>query len=200
MTCSLALLAAFTLSSCDKDAHKAWKIAGEWEGDMGMYYEVENRQTGDLERFNASRTIIKFDQEDRYSGWGEEVDYYDEGPAGWTYYSFDWPIHNGDIRMTYHGAHNLDVVIRDYKLKNSEFYGYIGNTEFHLKNVTHYNYDWDFYDPYWLGFTYWTDPDYYFYYSKSRDLEGGNAKPETPVVRHGSRYMEGFQETEDNKQ
>lgn len=204
MVMSVALL---TFTSCDlvwkaeddMDFHKSVKVAGQWTGDFGMYYNY--RYNGRLYTFDSYDTDIVFypDYDGATYGYGKQVDYYEQGPYSRIYNSFDWEIRRGVIYMQYRQDSSLDCTIHDYDITSDRFYGRFGNSKdkFYLSKIADY-YDWTIY------------MDYYFFYPRnnwrwsplysipvqnsdsSNDLSGTRAEAETEnmdgMVSFGRRF------------
>lgn len=182
-----ALLFGMTLASCDDDVTKSVRISGEWEGDFGMCYDVENPHTGRMERFDATYSYLYFMPHHDYAtyGTGKQVDFYNYGPYSKQYYYFRWEISDGHIYMSYPANRNLSVVIDDYRLTHSRFTGYINGSRFDLDKLTDY-YQWDSYtgDYRYYDNGSWTWDGYYNV--KSRAFVDDDSKV---VLRN--RFMEG---------
>lgn len=185
---SVALAATFAFSSCNSDdENEARVLAGEWEGDWGMWYEDEDGYI-----FDADYTYIKLvpDHSNATHGVGYQEDYYSWDTSGrvrsyyrYLWYKFDWEIRNGIIYLYYYDDLNLDSFIRDYRLDNTYFSGYFGDSpnRFRMSKLT------DFY--YWTPAMYiesgWYGYDVYYddYYSKQFE---GTAKSKSankaPVI------------------
>ena len=78
MMVALTTLTAFT--SCDDDIDQAMALSGEWTGDFGMYYEIEDPYTGRWISFDASQTDLVFYPEYEYAtyGTGKQIGYWDD--------------------------------------------------------------------------------------------------------------------------
>ena len=158
------LVALLTFTSCDivwkaeedMDFHKSVKVAGQWTGDFGMYYNY--RYNGRMYTFDSYDTDIVFypDYDDATYGYGKQVDYYEEGPYSRIYNSFNWEIQHGVIYMQYRHDNSLDCSIHDYTITYDCFQGRFGNSKdrFYLRKIADY-YDWTIY------------MDYYFFYTRN---------------------------------
>ena len=185
---SVALAATFAFSSCNSDdENEARVLAGEWEGDWGMWYEDEDGYI-----FDADYTYIKLvpDHSNATHGVGYQEDYYSWDTSGrvrsyyrYLWYKFDWEIKNGIIYLYYYDDLDLDNFIRDYRLDTTYVSGYFGDspTRFRMSKLT------DFY--YWTPAMYiesgWYGYDVYYdgYYAKQFE---GTAKSKSankaPVI------------------
>ena len=194
---AIGLCAAFT--SCnDDDTEEAMVLSGEWQGNWGMYYEVEDPY-GNIVAFDSYDTDIVFYPDYNYAthGYGYQVDWYRTGPYERLSYRFDWSINNGVIYLNYPGFPEYNTSIRDYRMNNNRFTGYFSNgTEpFYLYKIADY-YDWSYYYPYeyhtWVSIGWSWD----FYYAKTRTETGEansttNKTTEKPrIVKIGSRLAE----------
>lgn len=200
----LQLLAAVSLctvlSSCnDEDTEESIVLSGQWQGDWGMYYEIEHR--GHIYTFDSYDTDIVFYPDYDYAthGYGYQVDWYREGPYERLSYRFDWNIRNGVIYLTYPGYPEYNTSIRDYRMNNNRFTGYFdnGSDPFYLNKIADY-YDWTYYYDYGY-YHYWTydswDWGYYPYYAKTRSTSADNDTASVPstedrIVKIGSRLAE----------
>lgn len=118
----VAVATAISFSSCSSDDEmEARVLAGEWEGDWGMWYVDTHNY-----KWYADVTNVRFNHEHRTHGTGLQVDYYRHGPYEYLYYKFDWEVRDGVIYLTYRHDHDLDTEIFDYKLTNDTFDGYFG--------------------------------------------------------------------------
>lgn len=170
-----ALAGTMTLTSCDEDNNKAYKLNGEWYGDFGMNYTYTygNRTY----RFDCYDTKIKFSSDIMYSSHGTavQVDYYADGPYEYLYYNIDWTINNGVITLRYHWANQWDTRIYNYALSTSHFTGYFDNTNVPFDLRALYSYDWNirnsYYQEYGYGCDRYSNYGYYPYpyYAPSKD-------------------------------
>lgn len=197
MFCLMATLVSMTFTSCeDEDTHEAMVLSGQWYGDFGMYYEVQDRY-GNWQRFDSYDTDIVFYPDYDYAthGYGKQVDYYRYGPYDYQYYYFNWSIRNGVVYLTYPHDSNLNTGIYDYRMNNDYFEGRFegSDTRFSLRKIVDY-YDWSYYNGY--GNYYYYPSNYYYdyyydypYYAKGRD---GKAAPtgNEPAIRRGNRFTE----------
>lgn len=125
------------------DKAQSMAFSGEWTGDFGMYYNY--RYAGRTYTFWADYTNIVFYP--RYAGatygTGKQVDYYYDGPYAYEYHSFNWEIRAGIVYLDYPSDRSLNTSIYDYRMTNSSFYGYFGdsNESFSLRKIADY-YDW----------------------------------------------------------
>ena len=109
---SVALAATFAFSSCNSDdENEARVLAGEWEGDWGMWYEDEDGYI-----FDADYTYIKLvpDHSNATHGVGYQEDYYSWDTSGrvrsyyrYLWYKFDWEIKNGIIYLYYYESYTI---------------------------------------------------------------------------------------------
>lgn len=195
MMVALTTLTAFT--SCDDDIDQAMALSGEWTGDFGMYYEIEDPYTGRWISFDASQTDLVFYPEYEYAtyGTGKQIDYYRYGPYKYQYYYFNWRVRNGIVYMEYPYDPGLNVAINDYRMSSTRFTGWIGDVKFSLYKMRDF-YNWgDYYGDYGYGWNdgwYWDD----YYYSKGRDGKR-SVEPDTSNlnIRRGNRFMEKQTET-----
>lgn len=195
MMVALTTLTAFT--SCDDDIDQAMALSGEWTGDFGMYYEIEDPYTGRWISFDASQTDLVFYPEYEYAtyGTGKQIDYYRYGPYKYQYYYFNWRVRNGIVYMEYPYDPGLNVAINDYRMSSTRFTGWIGDVKFSLYKMRDF-YNWgDYYGDYGYGWNdgwYWDD----YYYSKGRDGKQ-SVEPDTSNlnIRRGNRFMEKQAET-----
>lgn len=137
----------------DMDVHQSIKFAGQWTGDLGMYYTY--RMGGRLYTFDSYDTDIVFypEYDGATWGYGKQVDYYEHGPYTHIYNRFDWEIRSGVIYLQYYSDPSLDCAIYDYSMTHDRFQGRFGNSNdrFYLTKIADY-YDWSIYR------------DYYYYY------------------------------------
>ncbi len=195
MICLMATLVSMTFASCeDEDAYEAKVLSGEWTGDFGMYYEIENRY-GKWERFDSYDTDIVFYPDNAYAthGYGKQIDYYRRGPYEYQYYNFYWSIRNGVIYLDYPYDPELNTAICNYRLYPDYFEGWFdgSDTKFRLRKLV--DFDWSYYnayDSYYYCPNYTYYYDYFpYYYAKSR---GSNAESgeSAPAIKHGNRFNE----------
>lgn len=152
----MLLVAALSFSACDiyiddeydpyypsgrGDRGRANVIAGEWQGDFGMFYTAVNPYTNRATQFDATNTYILF-QSDYYnarSGSGKQIDFYNYGPLRQRYHRFVWEVRSGVLYLNYPGEPALNVAIYDYSLSNNYFSGYAGDSRFRF-NLRKLNY------------------------------------------------------------
>ena len=89
----------------------------------------------------------------------------------YLWYKFDWEIRDGILYLSYYDDLNLDTFIRDYRLDNTYFSGYFGdsNTRFRMSKLTDYYY-WTptmWIESGWYGYDVYYDNSYY-----SKQFEG----------------------------
>lgn len=177
------------------------KLSGEWQGNWGMYYQVEDPY-GNTVEFDSYDTDIVFYADDEYAnkGYGYQVDWYSSGPYERMSFRFDWYIDKGIIYLNYPGFPEYSTRIRDYQMKGDSFTGYFSNgtQPFTLKRMNKY-YNWSEYTPY--EYNYWVNEswswDYSYYYDKIRSAVG-STKGKVPktdttttrIVMIGSRLTE----------
>lgn len=179
----LGALLGFT-SCSDSDHDEARVLAGEWQGDWGMWYQDE-----DGYYFYADYTYIRLipDHYDATHGYGYQEDYYswDDTRSVMSYYRylwyrFDWQVSNGRIYITYPSNPDLDAYIRDYRLSLDYFSGYFddSNDRFRLVKLSDF-YDWT---PTVVVSTYY---GYSIYSGYSPKYQGqANSKQLQPATRH----------------
>ena len=188
---TIALLAmCFIFTSCehDEDVHESIALSGQWRGDWGMFYEIVDRG-GRVYRYDSFDTDIVFYPEYNYAtyGYGYQVDWYDYGPYERLSFRFKWRIDNGIVNIYYPGYPEYDTFIRDYRLDNDYFSGYLGDsgTRFRLDKIR------DFYD-----WSYYYDYDYHQwgwgYYGKTRSADSNELtlSTEGKIIKIGSKYSE----------
>lgn len=187
----IASLLAFT--SCDPDVDKSMVLAGEWEGDFGVYYTYRT-QTGRLYDFYAEYTRLTFYPHHDHAtyGDGKEYDYYREGPYEYETNYFLWEIKHGDIYLDYPQCPELNTVIYKYDLNNDIFSGRKGDVSerFYMRKIA------DFYE--------WTpDVNYHsygnrdnwgsYYHARTRDgkaIEAPVTEEEGTIIKHGNRFAD----------
>jgi hypothetical protein len=198
----LTVVMSLTLfASCDDDLYQARVLSGEWSGDFGMYYEMRNPKTGQWYSFDAYETNLVFYPYDEYSasGTGRQVDYYRDGPYTYQYYEFEWDVRNGVIYLHYPYDPELNVSIRDYRMNNRSFSGWIGNVRFELYKLRDFYWN-DYYGSGGYGYGwydgwYWNDG---YYYSKTRGAEQVEAVDvESLEIRRGNRFANGTSKEEE---
>ena len=213
-TLLIGVLAMMAFTSCDEDVATAYRLEGEWTGDMGMYYSFADRYNR-LWEVDAAYTNIRFFRDGSAHGHGDQIDFYNDGPYRYQIYYFQWRVVDGVIQMRYNGSHQLDCDIYHWSIGSDYdeytrqyrdvFAGYINNTtrfllfklmDFNWNNYG-YNYDnyygYSYYDNYDYYYQYGYDP--YYYYGKTRS-EGADSvasdtvKGEIKIVKRGSRFFE----------
>ncbi|MBE6260103.1 MAG: hypothetical protein E7107_04650 [Prevotella sp.] len=124
---TMALVATTMFMSCEvsyyddiEDREEARTLEGTWTGYIDTYMYDRFGISGD-----SYRTTIYFERDNRYGGWGYEVDYnlysiYDD----YYYCPFNWEVVNGEIIIHYADSWN-DVYIYDYSLSAYNFSGYM---------------------------------------------------------------------------
>lgn len=184
-----------SLTSCDnEDVHESIVLSGQWRGDWGMYYQIE--RYGQIYTYDSFDTDIVFYPDYDYAthGYGYQVDWYDYGPYERLSFRFKWSINNGIVNIYYPFNPEYNTFIRDYRLNNDYFSGYLGNssTRFRLGKIRDY-YDWSYYSYYdyyyWERTTYGRD----YYYGKTRNATAPEELPLDPnnkIIKIGSRYTE----------
>ena len=188
---TIAMLAVcFTFTSCvDDDVEESIVLSGQWRGDWGMYYQTVDRY-GHVYTYDSFDTDIVFypDHGHATHGYGYQVDWYDYGPYERLSFRFEWSINNGIVDIYYPGYPEYNTFIRDYRLNNNRFSGYLGNssTRFNLGKI------WDYYDwSYYYGYDYhpwgW---GYYYGKTRSTDREEIALPSDAPIIKIGSRYSE----------
>ena len=188
----LVMCVAFT--SCEnEDVKESIVLSGQWRGDWGMYYQIEHR--GRVYTYDSYDTDIVFYPDYDYAtyGYGYQVDWYDYGPYERLSFRFKWSIDNGIVKIYYPGYPEYDTFIRDYRLSNDYFSGYLGNsnTRFSLGKLRDY-YDWtpySYYDYYPWAYYGWTW-DYYYGKTRSTDCEEVPLSSDDKIIKIGNRYME----------
>jgi len=197
----LGVCVLFVSCSHDDDVDESMVLSGQWQGNWGMYYEVENPRTGEIVAFDSYDTDIVFYPQYDYATYGDgyQVDWYEEGPYSRMSYRFTWSISNGIIYMNYPGFPEYNTSIRNYHMNSSRFTGYFSNgTEpFYLHKIADF-YDWSYYDDW--DYHYWEYDSWSwdgYYYAKTR-TEAGDAVQGLPtdsvakprIVKIGSRLAE----------
>ncbi len=192
IVCLLATMTTMTFSSCtvDEDTHEAMMLSGQWTGDFGMFYEIQDRW-GNWHRFDSYDTDLVFYPDYDYAthGTGKQVDYYREGPYAYQYYYFDWSVRNGVVYLTYPYDPELNTAIYNYSMNHDYFSGRFdgSSSTFRLRKLVDY-YNWDYYHGnYMYAPCYDYYYDYYDFYAKQRD--GGNTEnAPAPEIRRGNRF------------
>lgn len=200
---AISTLSLFSFTSCNDDVDMSIALSGDWDGDFGMYYDYYDRYDRYVATFDCYDTDISFYPDYDYAthGYGYQVDFYRTGPYTKIYHSFEWEILNENIYLYYVGESELNTVIRDFRLSNSYFSGYFGNssTRFSLSKYRDY-YDWD---PYWhdygtynygVGYGYYDRDGWYYDYGYTRGAEApANAEElkadgKNFTIRYGNRF------------
>ena len=191
------------LSSCTyHDTEEAIVLSGQWQGNWGMYYEVED-PWGNIVAFDSYDADIVFYPDYDYAthGYGYQVDWYNEGPYERMSYRFHWSITSGIIHLTYPGYPEYNSDIRDYHLNYDRFRGYFtnGTQPFELYKIADY-YNWSYY--YEWDYHYWPYAAWswdVYYYGKARPemdtrttADSTEAKSDSlpHIVKIGSRLAE----------
>lgn len=188
---TIAMLALCTsLTSChNEDVHESIVLSGQWRGDWGMFYEIADRG-GRIYRYDSFDTDIVFYPEYNYAsyGYGYQVDWYDYGPYERLSFRFTWRVENGIVSIYYPGYPEYNTFIRDYRLDNDYFSGYLGDsgTRFRLSKIRDY-YDWSYY--YGYDYHFW---DWDYYYGKTRSADSGEIPfgDGATIIKVGNRYAE----------
>ena len=189
----LILAGGMMMVSCDEDIEDAMDLSGDWEGDMGMYMDLDGDPNTQYDIFDAHNTWIAFYPKDDYATWGygEEVDYFtSDCPYRYQNLYFEWHIRNQVLYLEYPYNHKLDVAIYDYRFRNKRTV-----LEFTINNeyFCHLNKLRDGYENSW----YWWDHDdaimknnheYYHYmtwaeWNLAKGREGGVAASENNAVK-----------------
>lgn len=194
----MSLVVISILTSCDSDTEKSMVLAGQWQGDFGMYYTYTTN-TGRTYEFNSYDTDIVFYPDHEYAsyGYGKQVDYYDYGPYEYEYHYFLWEVRYGKIYIEYPSDPNLNTVITQYHLTNNIFSGYFNgsSTMFRMYKMTDF-YDWT---PYANYYSYSSRSGWqYNYYAKGRGVTSAEANASTEltgdesgtITSHGNRFTE----------
>ena len=190
LLCTIAMLTTcVSLTSCmDEDVEESIVLSGQWYGDWGMYYQMRDPYTGRVITYNSYDTDIVFYPDYNYAthGYGYQVDWYRYGPYEKLSFRFEWSITNGIVEIYYPGYPEYNTFIRDYRLSNDYFSGYLGNSNirFNLAKIRDY-YDWSYYYGY----------DYHPWgwgYIKTRSTGSEEETPSTDgtIIKIGSRYAE----------
>ena len=190
LLCTIAMLTTcVSLTSCmDEDVEESIVLSGQWYGDWGMYYQTRDPYTGRVITYDSYDTDIVFYPDYNYAthGYGYQVDWYRYGPYEKLSFRFEWSITNGIVEIYYPGYPEYNTFIRDYRLSNDYFSGYLGNSNirFNLAKIRDY-YDWSYsygydYHPWGWG------------YSKTRSTGSEEETPSTDgtIIKIGSRYAE----------
>lgn len=189
----IAMAAALTmLTSCDEDVEQAITLSGQWQGDFGMYYQVE--RNGRVYTFDSYDTDIVFYPDYDYAthGYGKQVDYYQYGPFTYQYYYFYWELRNGVLYLNYPYDSELNTAIYDYVMNSSYFSGYFGESSnsFRLYKLADY-YNWGYYSgeySYGPSDYYY---DYYGYYTNRSAADKASETDSTSVSGQGADTSDG---------
>ena len=197
---AIGFCAMFTSCNEEADVERSIVLSGEWAGNFGMFYELEDPY-GQIVRFNSYDTKIYFVPDYDYAthGYGYQVDWYSQGPYEKVSFHFYWDISGGIIHLDYPGyREDYNADIYNYRLNNDYFTGYfnIGGEEFRLFKLKDYYWEpYYAYDYYPWGRVSWSWDIYYGYsYSRSLDTDETPAdsvkdKP-APILRIGNRFTE----------
>ena len=138
------VLSAISMQSCDESI--AYTLEGTWQGDMFVQSYYNNRY------YTTTYSVVNFQKNPfKYaSGEGYWIDYYSDAPWGNCVANhIKWKVNKGVIRIHFR-EDNEDVEIRDYRLNDERFEGYIGesSTFFSLvhtssPNWNNYSYGWN---------------------------------------------------------
>ena len=191
-----ACLCTLFVSCTDDDTEEAMVLSGQWQGNWGMYYEIEHN--GRIYTFDSYDTDIVFYPQYDYAthGYGYQVDWYRQGPYERMSFRFSWSITNGVIHLIYPGYPEYNTNIRNYSINNSRFRGYFdtGTEPFYLYKIADY-YDWSYYYGYG-DYHYWYYDDWNWdWYAKTRTTAPDSTSAKTPttedrIVKIGSRLSE----------
>jgi len=206
-TLLIGFLTMMAFTSCDEDVATAYRLEGEWTGDMGMFYRFEDRYKRTWEVY-AAYTNVRFFRDGSDYGHGDQIDFYSDGPYRYQSYYFTWRVVNGVIQMRYPYDPNLTCDIYHWSISNNYdsytrqysyvFAGRIGQTNFVLFKLTDFSwntygysnyYGYDYYDNYDYYYQYGYDP-YYYGKTRSEVSDSTNKNLEIKVVKRGSRFME----------
>lgn len=130
----------FGFTSCEYELAQAigYEVSGRWFGDMDMYINGTKCYDSEIEFMPQGWGYRK--------GRGVEVDHL------WSYHIthyFDYEILNGAIYL-YFDDPELDCVIRDYRIDDQYFTGYMDGaydcSKFRLKNYEHFRNEWGYND------------------------------------------------------
>lgn len=159
------VMAVTLLAACDNhysdsyyDEDDAYTLEGTWTGYIETYFYDRFGKTGD-----DYRTTMFFQRENRYGGWGYEVDYNLRSRYSDYYYcEFDWEVIDSVIYVNYADSWNT-VQLYPSRLTNNHFAGrmYDGTSRDIYFDLTYDGvFDWS----YWtrsLGFTRTADSQRY---------------------------------------
>lgn len=189
---ALALSVIMLTASCDNDLTKSEKLAGEWTGYFGSYYDYEyigrDGRTY-VERFESDYVDMQFvpDYDFATHGYGTEVDWYRTGPYTKQYFRFEWSIHDGIIDLFYPHDRDMSVRISNYSISYDYFTGRIGKTDFRLRKIVDY-YDWRGYRDDW-GYIYNPGWGYGYYNARSMKSDSTDIAPSAPADMSSGRII-----------
>ena len=179
MVLLLAAVVPTLFVSCDwdDDDEIAYTLEGTWRGDMEVYSSWNGRI------YDATRTEITFlrDPYTYSSGDGYWVDFYSGAPWDYVANHITWRVDFGDI-VVWFREEGTTVRIRDYRLNNDHFRGWLQDGEndvkFDLIHISSPN--WSYYD-HW-GYDSWYD-DRYWARTRTAADDDSAAVTEKPI-RH----------------
>lgn len=129
---AMMFVTLFGFTSCEFELEQTvgFEVSGHWYGDLDMYINGTKCYNSEIEFMPQGWGYSK--------GRGVEVDYL------WSYrvtHYFDYEIIGGTIYM-YFDDPELDCAIRDYRINDDYFTGYMDgkyeSTKFRLKNYEHF--------------------------------------------------------------
>ena len=176
----LAIMLTCALTSCDwltEDEDIAYTLEGTWQGEMYI------KSTWGSRTYNSTYSEVTFLKDPyRYSnGDGYWVDYYSDAPWDYVANHITWRVDFGDI-VVWFREEGTTVRIRDYRLNNDHFRGWLQDGEndvkFDLIHISSPN--WSYYD-HW-GYDSWYD-DRYWARTRTANDDDSTAATEKPV-RH----------------
>ena len=188
---AILIVCSCLLTSCipHEDTNQSMALSGEWRGDFGMYYDYSYR--GRTYTFDSYDSYVRFIPDYAYAnhGVGTQVDYYEEGPYEYQYYSFTWSVRNGVIYLYYDYDPGLDTRISDYHMTNDYLRGTFSEsgTQFRLYKMTDF-YSWT---PYVNTYGYGPRTGWYNGYPGTRaaDAEDAEAADSTGQVLSRGRRL-----------
>lgn len=169
------MLAALVLVSCDDDQEIAYTLEGTWKGNMYVNSVWDGRT------YTSTYSEVTFLRDPyRYSsGDGYWVDYYSNAPWDYVANHISWRVDYGEITV-YFREENTSVVIRDYRLTDDRFRGWIedgdNDVEFNLVHTSSPN--WNSYNRW--GYDGWYD-DYYWSRTRSAEADSVGTMTAKPV-------------------
>lgn len=189
----LAFVSSMMMTSCvDDDVERSINLSGSWEGNLNMFYGIEDR-FGNYYEFDAYSSNIVFYPDYDYAthGYGKQLDWYDEGPYEKKYYRFSWEIYDGVIYLDYPYAPELNTEIYEYYMDRDYFSGYFkgSNHKFRLYKKT--DFYWTNYDDSW-SYKYWKR-EWYGYSAYDTRFVGVDQKTENTefnIVKRGRRILD----------